>query len=124
MPDGPKIDAKILEEDGFGPKPFYECFVAQEPEKSALIGYVLYFYTYSTWEGRSVYMEDLYVTPSCRGRGLGTKLWQSVVKVRNSLLKIILICKPIRKKISFLGRFRPQVFKMQFLCFGLEQTLY
>ena len=82
MPDGPKIDAAKLEEDGFGPRPFYECFVAETRTMvDQLVGYVLFFYTYSTWEGRSVYMEDLYVTPSCRGQGLGTRLWQSVVKV-------------------------------------------
>jgi len=46
---------------------------------SKLIGYCLYFYTYSTWEGRAVYMEDLYVQSLSRGKGIGTKLWQSCV---------------------------------------------
>ena len=84
MPNGPRIGAETLEEDGFGSsRAFFECFVAEAKSKpNELIGYVLYFYTYSTWEGRSVYMEDIYVTPSCRGLGIGTKLWQSVVKVR------------------------------------------
>lgn len=31
------------------------------------IGYALYFYTYSSWKGRAVYMEDLYVMPEFRG---------------------------------------------------------
>ena len=90
MPDGPKIDASVLEEDGFGAQPFYQCFVAESPDlPDQLVGYVLYFYTYSTWEGRSVYMEDLYVTPACRGHGLGTRLWQSVVKVRSFTYLVI-----------------------------------
>ncbi|KAK3094924.1 hypothetical protein FSP39_007931, partial [Pinctada imbricata] len=46
-----------------------------------LIGYVLYYFTYSTWEGRSLYMEDLYVTPTWRGKGVGTQLWAYVSKV-------------------------------------------
>lgn len=33
------------------------------------IGYSMYFYTYSSWKGRAVYMEDLYVMPDFRGRG-------------------------------------------------------
>lgn len=31
------------------------------------VGYSLYFYTYSSWKGRAVYMEDLYVMPEFRG---------------------------------------------------------
>lgn len=81
MPDGPKIDGKVLEEDGFGSHAYYECTVVESANSpDILTGYVLYFYTYSTWEGKSVYMEDLYVTPSQRGLGLGTKLWQSCVQ--------------------------------------------
>lgn len=34
----------------------------------AKVGYALYFYTYSSWKGRSVYMEDLYVMPEFRGQ--------------------------------------------------------
>lgn len=34
----------------------------------------LYFFQYSTWEGKVLYLEDLYITPECRGAGLGKKL--------------------------------------------------
>ena len=83
MPNGPKLTEKDLEEHGYnGPRPFFECLVAFEPSKpDVLIGFVLFFYTYSTWDGPSVFMEDLYVTPASRGQGLGTKLWQGVVQV-------------------------------------------
>ena len=33
-----------------------------------VVGYGLYFYNYSTWEGRTVYLEDLYVMPEFRGK--------------------------------------------------------
>ena len=49
---------------------------------SAIVGYALYFFTYSTWEGSSLYLEDLYVKPSHRGTGIGTALWREIAKVR------------------------------------------
>ncbi len=59
--------------------------MAEEEEKpsddATLFGYCLYFYTYSTWEGRSVYMEDIYVSPEQRGRGAGMKMWRRLVQV-------------------------------------------
>lgn len=42
-------------------------------EKS-VVGMALYFFQYSTWEGKVLYLEDLYITPDCRGAGLGKKL--------------------------------------------------
>lgn len=42
--------------------------------KKDVVGMALYFYQYSTWEGKVLYLEDLYVTPECRGAGLGKKL--------------------------------------------------
>lgn len=33
------------------------------------MGYAVYFYTYSTWKGPSLYLEDLYVMPDFRGKG-------------------------------------------------------
>ena len=85
MPDGPKLTEKDLEEDGFGAKPFFECLVAYDPAKpEKLIGFVLFFYTYSTWEGKAVFMEDLYVTPTYRGKGIGTNLWKGVVQVSSN----------------------------------------
>ncbi|KAG7223231.1 hypothetical protein INR49_015587 [Caranx melampygus] len=72
MPDQVKISHEELERDGFCQKPFFECLVAEvtEEHKSkegfTVVGYALYFYTYSTWKGRSVYLEDLYVMPEFR----------------------------------------------------------
>ena len=73
MPEGPKISAEVLEKDGFGDEKFFHCFVAEQSDKS-LIGFALYNITYSTWEGKQVYMEDLYVQPQYRGQGVGSKV--------------------------------------------------
>jgi GNAT superfamily N-acetyltransferase len=40
-----------------------------------VVGYTLHFLNYSTWEGvHGIYLEDLYVQPDHRGRGLGKAL--------------------------------------------------
>lgn len=49
-------------------------------DANTLLGYALYFYTYSTWKGKALYLEDLYVTPGCRGQGLGSALFNRVAK--------------------------------------------
>ncbi|XP_034540163.1 diamine acetyltransferase 2b [Notolabrus celidotus] len=87
MPDQVKISHEELERDGFCQNPFFECLVAEvsEEHKSkegfTLVGYTLYFYTYSTWKGRSVYLEDLYVMPDFRGNGIGKGLLSKVAEV-------------------------------------------
>lgn len=42
--------------------------------EKAIVAMALYFFQYSTWEGRVLYLEDLYVTPECRGHGIGKKM--------------------------------------------------
>ncbi|XP_072935495.1 thialysine N-epsilon-acetyltransferase-like [Epargyreus clarus] len=83
MPNGPKINAKVLQQDGFeSTPPAFKCLVAEYPnrEQNAIVGYALYFPTYSTWEGRAMMLEDLYVASSERRRGIGAKLFNSVAK--------------------------------------------
>ncbi|CAL8364917.1 unnamed protein product [Lota lota] len=87
MQDQVKISHKELERDGFCRNPCFECLVAEvsEEHKSlqgyTVVGYTLYFYTYSTWMGPSVFMEDLYVMPEYRGKGIGQGLMSKVAQV-------------------------------------------
>ncbi|XP_025985881.1 thialysine N-epsilon-acetyltransferase [Solenopsis invicta] len=78
MPDGPQIDYKTLERDGFDGQPLYFCNVATCDKK--VIGYTLSYYTYSTWCGKAMYLEDIYVTPDFRGKHVGIKLLKTVAK--------------------------------------------
>jgi GNAT superfamily N-acetyltransferase len=48
----------------------------------AAVGFALYFYSYSTWEGRAgIYLEDLFVRPEYRGKGIGKALLTKVAAI-------------------------------------------
>lgn len=59
--------------DGFGPRPRFEAAVAEWDGAAA--GFALWFYNYSTFAGRhGLYLEDLFVRPAFRGKGIGKGL--------------------------------------------------
>jgi GNAT superfamily N-acetyltransferase len=48
----------------------------------APVGYALFFHSYSTFLGKpGIYLEDVYVTPAARGKGVGKQLLREVAKV-------------------------------------------
>lgn len=55
-----------------------EALVAESPE-GKVIGFALYFVSYSTWKGRCLYLEDFYVQESERKKGYGQALFDQVV---------------------------------------------
>ncbi|KAL2717745.1 diamine acetyltransferase 2 [Vespula squamosa] len=79
MSNEPKIDYKTLEQDGFDIKnPLFICYVATVDQR--IVGYALSYYTYSTWGGRAMHLEDLYVTPNFRRKHIGIKLLKTIAK--------------------------------------------
>ncbi len=59
--------------DGFGAAPRYSCVMALWDGEVA--GFAFYFHNYSTWQGRwGLYLEDLFVRPALRGKGIGKAL--------------------------------------------------
>ncbi len=57
----------------FGPRPAAECLVAEFDGAPA--GFALFFHNFSTFLGKpGIYLEDLYVKPELRGKGIGRKL--------------------------------------------------
>jgi len=59
--------------DGFGERPRFEAAVAEWDGDPA--GFALWFYNYSTFAGRhGLYLEDLFVRPAFRGKGIGKAL--------------------------------------------------
>ncbi len=76
-PEAVENTVQRMHEDGFGDKPVFEFFVAEEAEE--VVGLALYYYGYSTWKGRFLYLEDLIVTASYRGKGLGKHLFDAIM---------------------------------------------
>lgn len=59
--------------DLFGPAPKVFCEIAEWDGKP--VGFTLWFYTYSTFQGcHGIWLEDLYVDPAVRGKGIGKAL--------------------------------------------------
>jgi GNAT superfamily N-acetyltransferase len=70
--------------DGFGPNKRFDCLIAEWDESGATVavGFALYFHNYSTWRGHAgVHIEDLYVRPEYRGKGIGKALLTRVAAV-------------------------------------------
>lgn len=61
----------------FGERPVAECLVAEVDRDggAAVVGFALFFTNFSTFLGKpGLYLEDLYVQPAMRGRGIGRAL--------------------------------------------------
>ena len=69
--------------DGFGEVPAFHVLLA-EGEQEGVVGFAFYFFSYSTWVGRKcLYLEDLFVKPSSRGRGTGVALMKALASLAN-----------------------------------------
>jgi GNAT superfamily N-acetyltransferase len=79
-PDAVSATEADLLRDGFGSNPYFECQIAELDGRPA--GYAFYFFDYSTWLGRpGLYLEDIFVHPEFRGRGVGKALLQRVAAI-------------------------------------------
>jgi GNAT superfamily N-acetyltransferase len=79
-PEAVRLGEVELRRDGFGPKPLFECLIADDDDGEAA-GFALYFPIYSTWRGPSIHLEDLFVIPAHRGHGIGKALLQRVAAI-------------------------------------------
>ena len=73
-----KNSVEEMEQDGFGVNPIFHFFVAENSE--GIIGISLYYYRYSTWKGKILYIEDLVVKEKHRRTGAGTLLMEASIQ--------------------------------------------
>lgn len=72
------ITPEILERDGFGTHPLFWVILAEE--NNEVLGMSFYYIRYSTWKGPCLYLEDIIVKESQRGRGIGTLLMDATIE--------------------------------------------
>ena len=75
QPDAVTNTVKQMRKD----REHFDFFVAEIDGEIA--GMSIYYYTYSTWVGKSLHLEDLYVLPDYRNRGIGAALLRKTVAV-------------------------------------------
>lgn len=68
----------VISRDGFGKHPEFSALIAEWGGTTA--GFALFFGHYSTWRGAGLYLEDLFVRPEHRGRGVGKALLAGVAR--------------------------------------------
>ena len=79
-PDAVEATEPMLTAALFGERPAAEAVIAEADGVAA--GFALFFHNFSTWTGRrGLYLEDLYVTPAARGRGVGKALLRHLAQV-------------------------------------------
>lgn len=70
--------------DGFGAQPAFMARVAEMAGTGEAVGLAIYHRAYSTWKGRYLYLDDLYVKEKVRGRGIGRQLLDAFLEIARS----------------------------------------
>ena len=79
-PDAARATVADVERALFGPHPKVHALIAEW--NGAAAGFAVYFFNFSTWTGRhGVYLEELYVRDSARGRGIGKALLVRLARI-------------------------------------------
>ncbi len=93
-PEAVTVTEEHMRDAGFGPHPVWVGWVAEERSRestesnestesaepgapSGLLGMAVCYERYSTWRGRCLYLEDIVVTETARGRRVGEKLFKA-----------------------------------------------
>lgn len=89
-PEALTVTQEEMHEAGFGKKPLWFGWVAEQPGAGTdtkqpatdhtLLGMALCYDRYSTWKGRCLYLEDIVVTEAARGQGIGERLFRTCVQ--------------------------------------------
>ncbi|MFB9841684.1 GNAT family N-acetyltransferase [Mucilaginibacter ginsenosidivorans] len=82
-PDEVTVTLDEFEKAGFGPNPVWKAYVAEW--EGFVVGFAIYYVRYSTWKGCRLYLEDLIVTESWRGKGVGKLLFDKMIEEASEL---------------------------------------
>lgn len=83
-PDAATATPDLMYDALFGPKAVAHAIMAEDDAET--FGFALYFFNFSTWTGRrGLYLEDFYVRPSARGRGIGRLLFARLAVIAQEL---------------------------------------
>ena len=74
-----EITDEQLARDGFGEDAKFRALIAEWDGQPA--GYAVFFPFYSTWTGRHMFLEDLFVRPQLRGKKIGMTLMAKVASI-------------------------------------------
>jgi GNAT superfamily N-acetyltransferase len=77
--DAVVIKEEALIKDGFGSQPKFRSLIAEWEGQA--IGYALFFGFYSSWKGSGIFLEDLFVQETFRGRGIRRALLSEVARI-------------------------------------------
>jgi len=78
-PEKVSLTVEMMELDGFGKNPVFGFFIA-ENNAGYVSGMALYYFRYSTWKGKTLFLEDIVVSEKDRGNGIGKALFERVVQ--------------------------------------------
>ncbi|MEI6021933.1 MAG: GNAT family N-acetyltransferase [Bacteroidota bacterium] len=78
-PDEVEVTESQMLNWGFGQEKIFDFFVAEK--NNTILGMALYYYKYSTWKGKCIFLEDIIVTKNARREGIGKLLFDEVLKV-------------------------------------------
>ncbi|MEO1448241.1 MAG: GNAT family N-acetyltransferase [Bacteroidota bacterium] len=79
MPEQVRTDAARFAADGFKENPDFYCLVAEDAE-AGVVGTAIYYFGYSTWKGKMLYLDDLVIAQNQRRRGIGKQLLDTLVR--------------------------------------------
>ncbi len=72
----------------------FQCFVSEAANKD-IVSFASFFFAYYSWNGKSIYLDDLYVTDAYRKQGIGKLLLEEIVALAKKS-----DCKKLRWQVS------------------------
>ncbi|MEM9681380.1 MAG: GNAT family N-acetyltransferase [Bacteroidota bacterium] len=73
---------KITPEQMVADKKYFKCLIATNG--NTILGFATYFFSYYSWTGKAIYLDDLYVSEKYRNQGIGSKLFDEIIVIGKS----------------------------------------